>query len=234
MFQNESDGQNGMKKCLWFLAIQRLRQQTSGRIYFKLSQPHLPHPNIDTEDRPTPEARQLSEADVTSCYMAFLLTVSPREMGLPGHSILPAVWSCIWNACFWGSLMSDIDKASFSSLNQNILRFLLSYAPPARAWCLYGQNLEQVTQFHFCTHDFDTEMQTPLGNSRQFLYPEIISGHRAAQLQPVLCALHNTVTFSEWGKIYSVINSFSILNHSRDSLLKRGPWGSWKCKQEVK
>ena len=127
---------------------------------------------------------------------------------------------------FLGCLMNDIYKVSFSSLNQKILKFLLSYALPARVQCLYGRNLEQVTQFHFCAHCFATEMQTPLGNSKQFLYPEIISGHRAAQLQPALCALHNTVTFSESGKIYSVINCLSILNHSRDSLLKRGPRGS--------
>lgn len=126
-------------------------------------------------------------------------------------------------AHFQGSLMGDIYKVSFSSLNPKILRFLLSYAPSARAQRLYGPNLEQVSQLHFCAHNFASEMQTPLGNSRQFLYPEIISGHRAAQLQPALCALHNTVTFSESGKIYSAINCFSILNHSRDSLLKRGP-----------
>ena len=55
--------------------------------------PRLSHPNIDTEDRPTSEAPRLCEADVTSCYMAtaLLFTVAPREMGLPGHSILPAV-----------------------------------------------------------------------------------------------------------------------------------------------
>lgn len=61
-----------------------------------------PHPNIKTKDRLTSEAAQRSEADVTSCYMAFLFTEAPRKMGLPGHSVLPAVWWCIWNGPFLG------------------------------------------------------------------------------------------------------------------------------------
>ena len=99
-------------KCkTWFLTVQKLRIQISQRTYFEVSPrhtpmphlppPHLPHPNVDTEDRPTSEAPRLSEADITSCYMALLFTVAPGEMGLPGHSILPAIWWCIWNACFW-------------------------------------------------------------------------------------------------------------------------------------
>lgn len=38
--------------------------------------------------------------DITSCYMAFLFRVSPRESGLPEHPILPTVRWYIWNDPF--------------------------------------------------------------------------------------------------------------------------------------
>ena len=231
-------------KCKnWFLTVQKLRIQISQRTYFEgspchtpiphLPQPHLPHPNVDRG-----QADIWSSVALWSRHYLMLhgsLVHSGTRRNGASRTFHPASHLMMYLKClFLGCLMNDIYKVSFSSPNQKILKFLLSCALPARVQCLYGRNLEQVTQFHFCAHCFATEMQTPLGNSKQFLYPEIISGHRAAQLQPALCALHNTVTFSESGKIYSVINCLSILNHSRDSLLKRGPRGSWKCKQEVK
>lgn len=143
-FQSDSDGRNGMKNMPfkskrknWFLTVQKLRAD-SQRTHFEVCLSPRSHPLLPTPS-PTSQRADRGQADIRSSVALWsrhylmlhgsLVHSGTRRNGA-SRTFHPASHLMMYlKRLFLGCLMNDIYKVSFSSLNQKILKFLLSYAP---------------------------------------------------------------------------------------------------------